>query len=410
MTWFDTQYGGQMQNWFMRNLWQNQVQSTIGDMGDLSSMSQLNQLYAQDALMRSGIPSGLSPFGFAGGSGPGQIGGIPSPNVAFSGLPAGRGITAADGPPPTVTSANGTQLTASGNTAWSVKTNDGYTVECSGDPHWKVTGPDGKVTYFDTSKNTDLTLGNGDKIIPTVSNGDGQDKGYSVTRGITYVSGGNATRIQGVDGGNPHFVDANGNTVDAAHAVSNDGYQIRAAVDAQHTDDNLELANGGVYKFDSYGNEQGRITGRGSMGADGMYTQQIDTNDQIDPNSQQPSQFIQGPNGRWQQNPDYGNWVRGKMVDDFSNSPYTTPDQAVAFGQFMKADDTNSRLNSWYRRDERQLGRLLNNPPPYFGGLNSYYGNWGSACQPSSDMWSMVQQAIQQQQALQYGRYAGIYN
>jgi hypothetical protein len=349
--------------------------------------------------MKSGIPSGLSPFGFSGSWGPGQIGSMPYPNQGFSGLPAGRGLSASNGPPPTVTSATGTTLTASGNTCFSVKTKDGTTIECSGDPHWKVTAPDGTVTYFDTSKNSDLTLKNGDKIFATVSDGSGTDKGFSVTRSLVYTGGGDTVRMAGIDGGNPHFIDANGNPTDAAHAVTHDGYVVRGALDSQR-DDNLEIMDGKVYKQDGYGNQLGRITGRGEM-VNGSYTQTIDTNDKLDPNQMQPNPYT-NPVG-------YSNWVRGKMVDDFANGP-VTPDQATNFGKFIDADNTNSAINQQYTRDARRLWRLENNPPPYFGGLGSYYPNWNQGYQPSQNMWQVIQQAIQQQQMLQYTRYAGIYN
>jgi hypothetical protein len=340
-----------------------------GNPAALQQLSYLNQISSQDALLRGGYgQQGPYSQGFAAG----PCGCIPSPQINFSGAPAGRGLTKSpEGwPAGAVQTAGGYTVVPEGrDAAFSVygpgaKPGDQPITRVWGDPH--VNEKDG--TRWDFTKNSNFRLPDGTNIGVTTTSQTGQ----SVTSALDITNGADRVQISGINSNSPTTGD-----------ITHDGYQARAHL--SNGTDTYHLGGDATNQrwfLERDGRMQGEVTGAHYDRTTNRYEQDLNRDSQF---SVDPS--LRPPFG----SPAWGNQLRMEAVDIARRSG--NHDFAHNMGNLMHADHVHGALTHALGYD----------PTMIFGG----YGGWGGFPQQQLDVGSLFQVlAFQeaQNQYLAYGR------
>lgn len=335
----------------------------------LQQLGLLNRLYGQDALLSGGYGAqGPYSQGFAAG----PCGCLPSPQIQFSGAPAGRGLTTnPEGwPQGAVRTAGGYTIVPEGkDAAWSVygpgaKPGDPAMTRIWGDPH--VNEKDG--TRWDFTKNSNFRLPDGTNIAVTTTSQTGQ----SVSSALDITNGADRVQVSGIDRNRP-----------VTGAVTHDGYQARAAL--SNSTDTFHLggdANNQRWFLERDGKMQGEVTGARYDRSTNRYEQNVNAESQfqVDPS-------LRPPFG----SPAWGNQLRMEAVDIARRTG--DPRYATDMANLMQADHVHGQL-------AHALGY---DPTALFGG----YGDFGGFPQMGWSVGSLFQVlAFQemQNQALAAGR------
>ncbi|MBI2374096.1 MAG: DUF1521 domain-containing protein [Deltaproteobacteria bacterium] len=276
---------------------------------------------------------------------------VPSPQVGFSGAPAGKGLQTNPGegwPANSVRTAGGYTVVPEGSTNWSIyapgqKPGETPNTRVWGDPH--VTEKDG--TRWDFTKSSDFVLPDGTRIAAKTSS----ETGQSVTTGLTITNGADKVDVNGVNGS------------PTTGAVTHDGYEWRAQHLASNPGrDTFRLGGdqGNVHWFrERNGQIEGRIDSTVWDSKNNRYDQVVSADNKywVDPG-------LRAPLG----SPAWGNQVRGELADTAGltgNAGY-----AKSVGELLHADAMWSRFTN---------GGFGAGIP--FGGLPSLFGGWNQANQ-----------------------------
>jgi len=312
----------------------------------VGALDLLNQFFGQDMMQ-----AGQSGYQHCAP----QCGCMPSPHINQSSAPAGQGLQKnEDG---SVTTAGGYRIDATGKSSeWKIYGPNGdQLTRVWGDPH--VDEADG--TKWDFTKDSDFVLPDGTRIAADTNYDPSKGNGQSVTTGLTITNGADRATVTGVNTGCPKT------------EMSQDGYEWRAAhIAADPNRDSFHMAGTGKDNVQWVRERNGQIDGvigdgRGHKIKEGnhhIYEQKIDKNAQICmPPHMRPPVGSQA----------WGNMLRSQVNDS----------QAKLFGQLMgPLGQWPAVMNAMGIHGDHIQGQIQSDlQNMLFGGLPSYFGNFGGA-------------------------------
>lgn len=300
----------------------------------------ISPYFGQDALLSGGFGQG----GFQTPGIAGPFGGIQSPNIQFSGAPAGRGLqTNPEGwPAGAVKTAGGYMIVPEGkDAAWSIyapgqKQGDKPMTRVWGDPH--VDEKDG--TRWDFTKNSNFRLPDGTNI----SVGTTSQTGQSVSSSLDITNGNDRVQVSGIANGKP-----------VTSAVTNDGFYARSQI--SNSTDTFHIGGNGDSSVKTFlerdGKMQGEVTGAYLDPKTNRYEQHVNKDSQyyVDPQLRPPF-----GSDAW------GNQLRMEAVDIARRSG--SPEYAHQMAQLMEADNLHGLIKQAWGFDPLQA----------FGGYGQFGG------------------------------------